>query len=129
MLKIFKYYYYYIFFNAYWASYDLGEKDLPRQNAIYYMSVIKILLIGLLYNIIKLYVEDLSVLAFIGLGSIIVFLVDHLLFSKKNVDANYTKYLFIKDSKKSKRQILFWSLFITPAMLILLFAGIKSIID
>lgn len=102
-----KYCYFYIFFNAYWSSFDVGEKQVPRQNAMYYMGIMKVLILILIMNTLKgLYGELLPFSSYFMIISITVFVFNYFVFSKKMVDNNIERYKFIEQSKKSKRLMI-----------------------
>ena len=97
----------YIFFNAYWSSFDVGERQVPRQNAMYYMGIMKVLILILTMNILKeVYGEALPFTAYFLLSSIAVFVFNYFMFSQKMVDENIEQYEFIKQSKKKKRLMI-----------------------
>lgn len=115
-----RYYFYYIFFNAYWTSFDLGQIRIPRQNANYYMILTMIFLLsGLLLNLAGLGIlqTNLTWPFLIGVGLILV--AEQVLLSKNIVEKRLKSYEFIKAIPKKKRLSLFFGL--------LIFAGVFNI--
>lgn len=102
------YFFYFIFFNAYWASFDLGESTIARKNAVYYMSLSMIFLLSA-------FVFGLSNLGFsinltwcIVIGVAVILIVNHYLLSKEIFDRKYDQFKFIESYSKKKRIIIFF---------------------
>lgn len=105
------YYYYYVFFNAYWTSFDIGEKSIPRQNAVYYMTLLEIFILsGISFSISRLGFEVDLVYAII-IGVVLVLIMNHFLLSEKAFQGRYDEYSFLKEVSKKKRMIIFFGLF------------------
>ncbi|MBX2966557.1 MAG: hypothetical protein KF845_10455 [Cyclobacteriaceae bacterium] len=116
MSKI-KYFYYYIFFNAYWSSFDMGERSVPRQNAVLYMMIIKVFFIsGILFLVEKLGVPFNIMYALI-IGVTLILILNRLLLSENSFNEKFDEYSFLKGVSKAKRMMLFWGLFGISTML------------
>ena len=114
------YYFYYIFFNAYWASLDLGQERNPRQNANYYIILTMIFMLsGLLLSLAGLGIlqSNLTWPFLIGVGLILA--AEQVLLSKNIVEKKLRSYEFIKAIPKKKRLSVFFAL--------LIFAGVFNI--
>ncbi len=111
-MRIIRYYYYYAFFNAYWTSFDIGEKSIPRQNAIYYMTLLKIFILSSIsFSISAVGFEFLLVYAIIA-GVVLILIMNHFLLSEKIFQRQYADYYFLKGVSKKKRMIIFFGLFV-----------------
>ena len=118
MSKI-RYYYYYLFYNAYWTSFDLGEKTIPRQNAVHYMNIVKVFLWVSIVNILMY--ADISVpyVYLFFAGVITIFFIDYHLLSKNVFKSYYDKYVFIRQKRKGERLRVFWTTFVLTVVLCL----------
>lgn len=126
-MKIIKYYYYYIFFNAYWSSFDIGENTVPRQNAVFYMSLLKIFCTGgisfLLFSIGAVTNISITILA----GVAIILMLNYLLLSKKVFDKKYDDYRFLSKTSRKERLWLFFSVIIGAGILNVIGAFVFSL--
>lgn len=105
------YYFYYIFFNAYWTSFDIGEKSIPRQNAVYYMTLLEIFILSSIsFSISRLGFEFNLVYAII-IGVVLILIMNHFLLSERVFQRKYDEYLFLKEISKKRRMIIFFGLF------------------
>ncbi len=125
MIKKIKYYYYYLFYNAYWTSFDIGEKTVPRQNAVYYMNVIKIFLWISIVNLLAYSEIGIPYMYLFIVGAVIVFLTDHYMFSKNVFKSYYDEYIFIKQKRKKDRLQVFWITFIISVTSCIATAGLN----
>jgi len=126
-MKNIKFFYYYVFFNAYWTSFDLGEKTIPRQNAVYYMNLVGVFILSFCYF------ATVNLGVSFGFGYIIIsggcllYIVNLSLFSEKKFQEFYSEFLFLKNYKKTKRYILFFTIAGVPAVLNLVSAFVFSL--
>jgi hypothetical protein len=114
------YYFYYIFFNAYWTSFDLGRTRVPRQNANYYVMLTSIFFLsGALLTLAGLGVFTFNPTWPFLIGIALIFFIEQLLLSPAIFERRLNEYEFIKDVPKGKRFALFFG--------ILIFAGIFNV--
>lgn len=111
------YYYYYIFFNAYWTSFDIGEKSIPRQNAIYYMTLTKIFILSSICFLISSTGVKFNLVYAIIIGVVLVLILNHFLLSENIFNRKYDGFSFLKEVSKKRRMILFFGLFGVTAVL------------
>lgn len=118
MAKLFEkisYYYYYLYFNAYWASFDVGEKSIPRQNAIYYMCIVKIFIfVGILFGVAS---RHQYLPYFLIVGSGLIALLNHFLLTEDIFKAKFDAYSFLQHTSKRSRLTVFFGLVVLAAML------------
>ncbi len=112
MLSRVKYYYYYVFFNAYWASFDIGESTVPRQNAVFYMTLLEIFFLGGVSFILSGLgaAIDLNIVILIGVAFILI--LNSLTLSKGVFEDKYSEYEFLSGFDKRRRLWLFFSIII-----------------
>jgi hypothetical protein len=117
MLKMIKYYYYFIFFNAYWSSFDIGENDVPRQNAIFYMSLLEIFFIGGVSFTLHSFdvINNLNLLILGGVA--IMLLLNYTTLSKAKFDDKFDEYKFLYKRSKRSRLSLFFAIIIGVGLL------------
>ena len=110
MWRMIKYYYYYIFFNAYWASFDIGESTVPRQNAVFYMTLLEVFFVGGVSFMLSGFGININLNIIILSGVAIVLLLNYLTLSKEIFDNKYDEYEFLSGISKRRRLWLFFSI-------------------
>ncbi len=110
MIKKIKYYYYYLFYNAYWTSFDIGEKTVPRQNAVYYMSLLELFLIGSISFGLYSIGVPININISVAVGVTIILILNHFALSKDKFNDYYNKYKFISKKTRKQRMWLFFTI-------------------
>lgn len=117
MWGIIKYYYYYIYFNAYWTSFDIGEKTIPKQNAGFYMSLLEIFLIGGVAFMFSALGININLNIIILSGVAVVLLLNYLTLSNEIFDRKYSEYEFLSRVSKKRRLWLFFSIIVGTGLI------------
>lgn len=110
MWRTIKYYYYYVYFNAYWASFDIGESTVPRQNASFYMLLLEIFLIGGISFWFSALGISINLNVIILSGVAVALFINYLTLSKDIFDSKYEEYKFLSKLSKRRRLWLFFSI-------------------
>jgi predicted CDP-diglyceride synthetase/phosphatidate cytidylyltransferase len=111
------YFYYYIFFNAYWSSIDVGEKSMPRQNAVHYMAMVKIFVLSTICFSLSSTGIKFNLTYSLIAGILLILTLNHKLLSEKIFKKKYDRYSFLKEKSKRRRMLLFVGLFVISATL------------
>ena len=110
MIKKIQYYYYYLFYNAYWTSFDIGEKTVPRQNAVYYMSLLELFLLGSISFGLYSIGVPININISVAVGVAIILLLNHFALSKAKFNDYFNKYKFISKKTRKQRMWLFFTI-------------------
>ncbi len=103
-----KYYYYYVFFNAYWSSFDIGERTIPRQNAGLYMFLFQMFTVSGIIFLINGLGANFNLIAFIIGVAFAIILSNRIVFSEKRFNERFKEYEFIASKSKKSRLTLFF---------------------
>lgn len=117
MWRIIKYYYYYIYFNAYWSSFDIGESTVPRQNAGFYMSLLEIFFVGGVSFTLSAFGININLNVVIFSGVATVLLLNYFTLSKEIFDNKYGEYEFLSRVSKKRRLWLFFSVVVGTGLI------------
>ena len=107
-MKRILHFYLFLLYNAYWSSIDMGEKHIPKENAILYMVLTKFcLLTGTVY-LLKAFsvLDDIKLPTYLVIGIIVLVYA----ISLKKFESQVKNYEFISRKKKKNRLQLFFSL-------------------
>ncbi len=111
------YYFYYIYFNAYWTSFDVGEKTIPRQNAIYYMFLLQLFFInGISFTLVTLGEVKYPV-PILLVEVLTILLINHFALSKAKFNKLNGHFEFISKKPKRSRLKLFWGIIIMAGLI------------
>lgn len=125
-LKVLKYYWWFLFYSAYWTAYNLGEKDEPEGNAIYYFN----LLIGFhFFGIVQLILfwgYDFTAEIGVGVCVLAALIIPYLAFRKGNrYKTKSEEFKFLKDASTAKMRHI---LLITQALWSIIFVAFGGLI-
>ncbi|MDH5475707.1 MAG: hypothetical protein OEX22_08465 [Cyclobacteriaceae bacterium] len=103
-----KYYYYYIFFNAYWSSFDLGEKMIPRQNAALYMFLLHMFIANGIIFLINSFGVNFDLVILVIAAALAITLFNRIVLTEKTFNKLFKNYEFITEKSKRSRLTLFF---------------------
>ena len=116
----------YLFYSAYWTAFNLGEKEEPESNAIYYFN----LLIGFhlfgIMQLAKFFGHNFSITVLISVCVLPALIIPYLSFKKGGrYKTQIEKFKFLKDANNAKMR---HTLLIILSLWSVLFVAIGGII-
>ena len=102
-----KNWFYFLFFNAYWASLDLGQTRIPRQNANYYMTLMMLFICGgILLGLGGLRVINFNLTLPLLVGVGVILFIERIFLPKDIIERKSAEYEYIKSFSKRERLFL-----------------------
>jgi hypothetical protein len=120
------YSWWYLFYSAYWTAFNLGEKEVPESNAIYFFN----LLIGFhifgVMQLLKFFGYDFPIVVLISICVIPALTIPYFSFKRGyRYKARMDEFKFLKGNNKSKTRHI---LLIALSLWSILFVAIGGII-
>lgn len=95
----------------------MGEGAIPRQNAVLYMSMLEIFVVGGVTFILAGFGININLNVIILSGVALVLLLNYLTLSKRIFDSKYDEYRFLAGISKRRRLWLFFSIIMLAGIL------------
>ena len=112
-----RYNFYFIFFNAYWTSFDLGEKRIPRQNANYYMLLVMLFTYsGILFNLVAFEIVHCNMKWPLLAGGAGILGIEWILLSESIFRKRFESYAFIREFSRKRRLFIFFTVLALTAL-------------